>query len=688
MNQVQQLRRSVTQAFAMFAFLVSPVAADELGDLDCVIEPHTVVDLSSRVDGIVESLEVQRGELIEEDQILVRLEAGVERATVAEAKARAAATAEILAGRASSEFAQRREDRLQELHRSQAVSLDQLDEMETEAELSRFELQQARENKEIADHQLRQAQEILKRHTLRSPIRGIVVERYLAPGESTKDVPVMRLAEIDPLRVEVIVPVSAFGAIQVGQPALVSPEAPMVGEFPATVTVVDGVADAASGTFRVRLGLPNEDYAVPSGLKCRVQFLPYKDVPNTQMAESDSESSESDNDAQDVETADDASESSVSKPIVMATATPGPIVKSAPTPADPTATRCQTIGPLKDAPQAVQVMVAIAGQAKWIDLREELLPPIEGYQILSPKQASLDDAVSLTEKMTAAGFNDFYVLKSGPLWGRVALGVYRDKQRAEETRAKLAALGFETDLLPRSTRQSRYWLEVELLAPVAALNLAEAQQSVGRATTLTAASCNVGEPPLGKQTADAEPHSPMAKPIVVAKANPESVVKSAGSPTGSAGSRCRIIGPIKNAPQAGQIMAAIAGQATQIDLRNESRSYSDGYQILSPKQASLKDARALTDRMAAAGYDDFYIFKSGPYQGRVSLGVYRDRKSAENTRAMLADFGFAREIWQRLQEQAGFWLEVELLAPVAELDLTEARQSLGAKSGLTSSRCD
>ena len=498
----------------------------------------------------------------------------------------------------------------------------------------------------------------------------------------------MRLAEIDPLRVEVIVPVSAFGAIQVGQPALVRPEAPMVGEFPATVTVVDGVADAASGTFRVRLGLPNEDYGVPSGLKCRVQFLPYEDVPDTLVAESDAESPDPDSDAADVETAEDASESSTPKPIVMATATPGSVTKSTPAPADPAATRCQTIGPLKDAPQADQVMAAVAGQAKWIDLREERLPAIEGYQILSPKQASLEDARSLTEKMTAAGFNDFYILKSGPLWGRVALGVYRDKQRAEETRAKLAALGFETNLLPRSTRQSRYWLEVELLAPVAALDLTEAQQSVGGATALNAASCDlVGEPP-GAQTAGAKPQSPTAKPIVVAKASPESVVKSAATPTGSSGSRCRIIGPINDAPQAGQIMAIIAGQATQIDLRNESRSYSDGYQILSPKQASLKDARALTDRMAAAGYDDFYIFKSGPYQGRVSLGVYRDRKSADDTRAKLADFGFAAELYERMRPQSGFWLEVELLAPVSALDLAEARQSVGGKTPLTAASCD
>ena len=93
--------------------------------------------------------------------------------------------------------------------------------------------------------------------------------------------------------------------------------------------------------------------------------------------------------------------------------------------------------------------------------------------------------------MKAAGFNDFYILKSGPRAGRISLGVYRNKRRAEDTRAKLSALGFATELLPRSTSQSRFWLQVELLAPVAALDLTEATQSLGGKTALTAAPCDV-----------------------------------------------------------------------------------------------------------------------------------------------------------------------------------------------------
>jgi multidrug efflux pump subunit AcrA (membrane-fusion protein) len=40
----------------------------------------------------------------------------------------------------------------------------------------------------------------------------------------------------------------------------------------AKVTVVDRVVDAASGTFGVRLELPNPGYKLPAGLKCKTRF--------------------------------------------------------------------------------------------------------------------------------------------------------------------------------------------------------------------------------------------------------------------------------------------------------------------------------------------------------------------------------------------------------------------------------
>jgi multidrug efflux pump subunit AcrA (membrane-fusion protein) len=160
-----------------------------------------------------------------------------------------------------------------------AVSTDQFDEVETETRLARLQLDQAEEATRLAQLELHRAEETLKRHTIRSPIEGVVVQRYLSPGESVRFQPMLRLAQIDPLRVEVIVPVSAFGKIRVGQKAIIQPEEPMVGNYEAEVTIVDRVADAASGTFRVALDLPNPDYGLPSGLRCMVQFLTDAAIP-------------------------------------------------------------------------------------------------------------------------------------------------------------------------------------------------------------------------------------------------------------------------------------------------------------------------------------------------------------------------------------------------------------------------
>ncbi len=39
------------------------------------------------------------------------------------------------------------------------------------------------------------------------------------------------------------------------------------------IVVVDQVIDAASGTFRIRLLLPNPENRVPAGIKCRLRMI-------------------------------------------------------------------------------------------------------------------------------------------------------------------------------------------------------------------------------------------------------------------------------------------------------------------------------------------------------------------------------------------------------------------------------
>ena len=259
--------------FGLLAWYVVPLQAQTPAALDCLLEPNRVIDLSSAVRGVLFAVDVDRGDLVEQDQIVARLDSSVEQAAMELAQARARANAEVEADKLNAEFAARRSQRLGALYDQSAISGDQHDESETIASLRELELKQARENQHLAQLEARQTEEILKRHTVRSPVRGVVVQRYLSPGESAEDRPILRIAEIQTLRAEAIIPVALFGTVKVGQQAVIVPEAPLTGHYVGSVSVVDRVADAASGTFRARVSLANADYALPSGLRCSVRFL-------------------------------------------------------------------------------------------------------------------------------------------------------------------------------------------------------------------------------------------------------------------------------------------------------------------------------------------------------------------------------------------------------------------------------
>ena len=240
---------------------------------DCIIEPSESVDLGSPVTGIIEKIHVERSDIVQGGQTIAALESGVEKAAVELARARASMQGTIKAREASVALGESRQQRVNRLFEQDTLSLDLREQAETEAEIARRELLEARESQRLASLELQQAFALLERRTIRSPISGVVVERFMAPGEVVVDEKtIVTIAQIDPLRVEVILPSALFGSVRPGMRAAVEPE---FGEqvHVASVRLVDRLIDAASGTFGVRLELPNPDHAIPGGLHCQVHFL-------------------------------------------------------------------------------------------------------------------------------------------------------------------------------------------------------------------------------------------------------------------------------------------------------------------------------------------------------------------------------------------------------------------------------
>lgn len=251
----------------------APLAA--AADYDCMIEARQNIEIRSPVEAIIESVKVRRGDRVVRGQVLVTLESGPERAAYDLAQSRAIMQGEIKAAEARVDLAQKKFSRADDLFKKNFVSANARDEAEAELRLATEELRRAKDNQVLAGHEAKRAGELLAMRTIRSPFNGVVVEVLLKPGEfgatSIRD-PIMKLAEIDPLHVEVVLPVSLYNKVKQGQAATVMPEAPIGGKLKTTVSVIDRVVDAASGTFGVRMVLPNAKGEVPAGVRCKANF--------------------------------------------------------------------------------------------------------------------------------------------------------------------------------------------------------------------------------------------------------------------------------------------------------------------------------------------------------------------------------------------------------------------------------
>lgn len=252
-----------------------PVSAWAGSSFECLIEPNQVVEIRSPIEGLIEKIFVKRGDRVKDGQVLVVLESSVERSAAEMAKYRSQMEGRIASSKNRLEYATSKLGRAQELKKQNFVSAQAGDEAEAEKRIAEAELRDAMENQELAKYDYQHAIDLLSRRTLRSPLHGVVVDRMLNPGDlaeaGTGRKSIMKLAQIDPLLVEVALPMEAYGKLRVGMTGQVTPEG-LKGNYSALVTVVDSVFDAASGMFGVRMEIKNSNGSIPGGIRCRVDF--------------------------------------------------------------------------------------------------------------------------------------------------------------------------------------------------------------------------------------------------------------------------------------------------------------------------------------------------------------------------------------------------------------------------------
>ena len=107
---------------------------------------------------------------------------------------------------------------------------------------------------------------------LTSPISGVVTARNYDPGDMTGAMPILTVAQVNPVKIVINVPESELSKISKGMPASITFDTYGDEVFEGKITMVSPTVDTNSRTFGVEIGMQNADGKILPGMFGRVKL--------------------------------------------------------------------------------------------------------------------------------------------------------------------------------------------------------------------------------------------------------------------------------------------------------------------------------------------------------------------------------------------------------------------------------
>lgn len=241
---------------------VNPVQASREQVWDGVVEAVDETTIAAQTNARVLELPVDVGDRVAKGDVLVRF------SDVEQQSGRRSAEAAVAAARAVYRDAEVNWQRTSEIFRRGLIARAQLDTATANRDSARAALN-------AAEAALRSAGQLADYTVLRAPFDGVVTRRFVNLGEAVQSgpptpQPLIALASLDALRVDVVVPQSTVDSIRASREATV-----MFGAGKRVRTdkvVVFPYADPATHTFRVRVALPAGTAGLYPGMTVKVAF--------------------------------------------------------------------------------------------------------------------------------------------------------------------------------------------------------------------------------------------------------------------------------------------------------------------------------------------------------------------------------------------------------------------------------
>ncbi len=225
---------------------VSEQDVDQLAVYTASVEPEVINNISAQMANRIKAIYVDEGVRVGKGQKLVLLDdVNTTKYELAVDNAKAAIR-----------NAQTNYDRAVELLKIGGGTQQQVDQM-------KMTLINAKNSVAQAERTLANARE---NTVLTSPISGVVTARNYDPGDMTGQLPILTVAQVNPVKVVINVNESQLASINKGMPVDLTFNTYGDEVFKGTVSLVMPTVDAASRTVGVEITLPNSDGRVLPGM--------------------------------------------------------------------------------------------------------------------------------------------------------------------------------------------------------------------------------------------------------------------------------------------------------------------------------------------------------------------------------------------------------------------------------------
>ena len=276
------------QAIEITLATAAPQTIVERVSASGTVQPVVEVKISPEVPGEIIELNVEEGDSVQQDQLLVRIRPdnfeSVLSRTQASLNQQRANLSQMQAAQASSEArltqAQANYDRNKKLYEDQVISDADFEQTESNYQVARQEVESAKQNVQAARYGIRSAQatvdearENLSLTSIFAPVSGIVSKLDVEQGERVvgtsqmAGTEMLRIADLNQMEVRVDVNENDIIRVTIGDTAVVDVDAYTYSdkEFAGVVTAIANTANTkvteeAVTEFEVRIRLLNESY--------------------------------------------------------------------------------------------------------------------------------------------------------------------------------------------------------------------------------------------------------------------------------------------------------------------------------------------------------------------------------------------------------------------------------------------